>query len=111
MFADPFSSHGPSTGFASLLQQQQAFQKPVAPPPPQYQGLDPILQNLANTIIPGFTFTPPQWVYEDPQRRLQGPFTSEQMHGWFKEGYFPLGLPIKCVGDATYVPLKQIVDR
>jgi hypothetical protein len=70
------------------------------------------LHPLSNSsAIPGFTFNPPQWVYEDPHRRLQGPFTSEQMHGWYKECYFPLGLPIKCVGDSSFVPLKQIVDR
>ncbi|KAJ3359934.1 hypothetical protein HDU91_004764 [Kappamyces sp. JEL0680] len=60
---------------------------------------------------PGFSFTPPQWVYEDPSGRLQGPFNSEQMHGWFKEGYFPHSLPIKCVGDPGFIPLYTFVDR
>ena len=34
----------------------------------------------------GFVFKAPLWSYEDPSRKVQGPFTSEQMHGWFKEG-------------------------
>lgn len=58
-----------------------------------------------------FKFVPPQWLYQDPSQRLQGPFTSEQMHGWYKEGYFPPQLPIKCVGDNVFIPLHQLIER
>ncbi|KAJ3273316.1 hypothetical protein HDV01_004533 [Terramyces sp. JEL0728] len=61
--------------------------------------------------IPPFIFNPPEWVYQDPAARIQGPFTSEQMHGWYKEGYFPPGLPIKCVGDTMFIPLLQFVEK
>ena len=66
--------------------------------------------NLANNLQQ-FSFSPPQWVYEDPSRQVQGPFTSEQMHGWYKDGYFPPHLPIKCVGDPIYIPLIQFVEK
>ncbi|KAJ3323221.1 hypothetical protein HDV06_001988 [Boothiomyces sp. JEL0866] len=61
--------------------------------------------------IPPFVFNPPEWVYQDPAGRIQGPFTSEQMHGWYKEGYFPPGLPIQCVGDTMFIPLLQFVEK
>jgi hypothetical protein len=64
-----------------------------------------------NFSPPIFNFVPPMWVYEDPSKKVQGPFTSEQMHGWYKEGYFPPGLPIKCVGDTNYISLVQFVDK
>ncbi|KAJ3252353.1 hypothetical protein HK103_001614 [Boothiomyces macroporosus] len=63
------------------------------------------------TTIPPFVFNPPEWVYQDPAGRIQGPFTSEQMHGWYKEGYFPPGLPIQCVGDTMFIPLLQFVEK
>jgi hypothetical protein len=61
--------------------------------------------------VPPFRFVPPQWVYEDPSGRVQGPFTSEQMHQWYKEGYFPPALPIKCVGDAQFISLVLFVEK
>ncbi|KAL5032691.1 hypothetical protein BDV3_001246 [Batrachochytrium dendrobatidis] len=61
--------------------------------------------------MPGFQFVPPQWVYKDPSGVLRGPFTSEQMHNWYKDGYFPENLPIKCVEDPLYIALSQFVER
>jgi hypothetical protein len=61
--------------------------------------------------VPPFRFVPPQWVYEDPSGRVQGPFTSEQMHQWYKEGYFPPALPIKCVGDPQFISLVLFVEK
>jgi hypothetical protein len=60
---------------------------------------------------PGFHFEPPMWVYEDPSKKTQGPFTSEQMQGWYSEGYFPSALPIKCVGDTMFISLVQFVEK
>ncbi|KAI8926187.1 hypothetical protein BC831DRAFT_457831 [Entophlyctis helioformis] len=61
--------------------------------------------------IPPFQFIPPQWVYKDPSDAVQGPFTSEQMHNWYRDGYFPTNLPIKCVDDQSYIALHQFVER
>lgn len=60
---------------------------------------------------PPFQFVPPQWVYQDPQGNQQGPFTSETMHAWFKDGYFPRHLPIKCIGDPAFIPLYLFVEK
>ncbi|KAH9269447.1 hypothetical protein BASA83_008530 [Batrachochytrium salamandrivorans] len=61
--------------------------------------------------VPPFQFVPPQWVYQDPAGALRGPFTSEQMHNWYKEGYFPDNLPIKCVEDPSFIALHQFVEK
>ena len=58
-----------------------------------------------------FQFVAPKWFYQDPSMLEQGPFTSEQMHGWYKEGFFPSSLPIKCAGDVGFIPLYQFVGK
>lgn len=60
---------------------------------------------------PVFTFNPPQWFYQDPSHRTQGPFTSEQMNGWYTDGYFPVNLPIRCAGDREFIPLLKFVEK
>jgi PERQ amino acid-rich with GYF domain-containing protein len=46
-----------------------------------------------------------KWFYLDPQNEIQGPFTAEQMAGWFAAGYFSLSLMIKRGCDEKFVPL------
>lgn len=35
------------------------------------------------------------WFYQDPQGKLQGPFTAQEMAEWFSAGYFTMNLPVK----------------
>ncbi|KAI8905509.1 hypothetical protein EDD86DRAFT_66244 [Gorgonomyces haynaldii] len=74
-------------------------------------GAEKPFDPFAKQEIPPFRFIPPQWVYKDPEGNLQGPFSSEQMHAWYKEGYFPPGLPIKCDGDPVFIPLFQLLEK
>jgi len=34
-------------------------------------------------------------LYKDPQNKVQGPFTDQEMNDWLLAGYFPKNLPIK----------------
>ena len=77
---------------------------------PSFQNSMPFndaLQSQSNA----FKFVPPKWFYQDPSLLEQGPFTSEQMHNWFKEGYFPPSLPIKCAGDDSFIDLRRFVEK
>lgn len=42
---------------------------------------------------------PLSWTYLDPKGVPQGPFTGEQMAGWFAAGYFPKDLPVSWEGN------------
>ena len=42
---------------------------------------------------------PLTWTYLDPNGVPQGPFTGEQMAGWFAAGYFPPDLPVSWSGN------------
>jgi hypothetical protein len=102
---DPVASFGNSVPFSPSQQNRDTYKEPIG-----FSMLGkPEAQ--ASVSIPNFKFIPPQWVYEDPSGRIQGPFTSEQMHGWYKEGYFPPALPIKCVGDPQFISLVRFVEK
>jgi hypothetical protein len=54
---------------------------------------------------------PQKWVYKDPEGKIQGPFSAEQMQGWYKSGYFPPDLPIKSDVELKFIPLFQFIEK
>lgn len=52
-----------------------------------------------------------EWFYKDPQGQKRGPFTSDQMYAWFKEGYFNEDLMIAFNENAMFFPLKRFTQQ
>ncbi|KAG0260797.1 hypothetical protein DFQ27_003315 [Actinomortierella ambigua] len=51
------------------------------------------------------------WLYRDPTGSIQGPFRSEEMHEWYKGGFFTLDLLVKREQDPTFEPLVSLIRR
>lgn len=51
-----------------------------------------------------------KWFYRDPQNAIQGPFTSQEMLGWLKEGYFQPDLLVRRGFDQHYSELGQLMN-
>ncbi|KAJ3056870.1 hypothetical protein HK097_003406 [Rhizophlyctis rosea] len=54
---------------------------------------------------------PPKWMYIDPKGRHQGPFTSDQMHYWYRKEYFKPDIPVKRTRDEHYRPLREFIEK
>lgn len=78
---------------------------PGMPPRPLFS------QPQRQEALAPFVFSPPEWAYRDPEGLIQGPFTSEQMQGWFAEGYLPPNLPIKRVEDTNFITLLHLTEK
>ncbi|KAG0358779.1 hypothetical protein BG005_001847 [Podila minutissima] len=52
-----------------------------------------------------------KWLYRDPSGSVQGPFQSEEMHEWYKGGFFSMDLLVKREQDPTFEPLGQLIRR
>ncbi|XP_047137848.1 GRB10-interacting GYF protein 2 isoform X1 [Hydra vulgaris] len=63
---------------------------------------------FAKKAEPG-TDSTQNWIYLDPQGEIQGPFSNEEMLEWFKAGYFTMGLLVRRICDATFLPLEQVI--
>eukprot|EP00803_Ostreobium_quekettii_P005659 evm.model.scf_609.1 EVM.evm.TU.scf_609.1 scf_609:7106-12999(+) len=52
-----------------------------------------------------------QWMYQDPDGNLQGPFGKEDLLNWWEEGFFPEDLPVRSAlaGNSDFVPIKQLL--
>ncbi|KAG0207706.1 hypothetical protein BGX28_001103 [Mortierella sp. GBA30] len=72
-----------------------------------------------NSSSAGFNSTPAfnqpkelsKWLYRDPSGSVQGPFQSEEMHEWYKGGFFSMDLLVKREQDATFEPLGSLIRR
>ncbi|PRP88647.1 hypothetical protein PROFUN_02743 [Planoprotostelium fungivorum] len=51
------------------------------------------------------------WVYKDPLGNVQGPFSNDDMHGWFVDGYFNDGLMLKKQNEAKFLSLGQLLQQ
>ena len=50
-----------------------------------------------------------QWYYKDPMGKGQGPFSSSDMFGWYKAGYFPGDLMVRRAGiDRQFTTLNEM---
>ena len=118
---DPLNDLGrlPVAGFGGPVRTNDLFNARANPLLNQFDpSANPLLNQFdasrispAEVGMPPFRFTPPQWVYKDPEGQYQGPFSSEQMHAWCKDGYFPPNLPIKCMEDTVFIPLFQFMEK
>lgn len=52
-----------------------------------------------------------QWLYEDPQGKIQGPFTATEMTEWYRAGYFDENLMVRQVFEARYSALGELVKQ
>nr|XP_021184848.2 GRB10-interacting GYF protein 2 isoform X1 [Helicoverpa armigera] len=46
-----------------------------------------------------------QWYYEDPERNIQGPFTSKDMYNWYRAGFFSPSLMVRRACETMMRPL------
>ncbi|XP_022832776.1 GRB10-interacting GYF protein 2-like isoform X5 [Spodoptera litura] len=58
----------------------------------------------ANNPLPG-TSLMDQWYYEDPERNIQGPFSSKDMYSWYKAGFFSPSLMVRRACETMMRPL------
>lgn len=56
------------------------------------------------------TETDKAWYYSDTQKMIQGPFDSIEMYNWYKAGYFPPSLPIRCGKYSPFAPLEDFLN-
>ncbi|KAF9437803.1 hypothetical protein BGZ76_011045 [Entomortierella beljakovae] len=52
-----------------------------------------------------------KWLYRDPTGSIQGPFPSEDMHEWYKGGFFNPELLVKREQDPTFEPLGTLIRK
>lgn len=52
-----------------------------------------------------------QWLYEDPQGKIQGPFTATEMTEWYRAGYFDENLLVRQVFESRYSALGDLVKQ
>ena len=50
------------------------------------------------------------WYYTDTQNVVQGPFSSIEMFTWYRSGFFPANLPIKCGRYSPFAPLGELLN-
>ncbi|KAF9909138.1 hypothetical protein EC991_009048 [Linnemannia zychae] len=63
---------------------------------------------------PGFKAMPVEmskWLYRDPSGSIQGPFLSNEMHEWYKGGFFTSDLLVKREQDPSFEPLGSLIRR
>lgn len=51
------------------------------------------------------------WLYKDPTDTIQGPFTSFDMHEWYRLGYFVGDLLVRREEESTFEPLAILISR
>ncbi|KAG0320458.1 hypothetical protein BGZ99_004490 [Dissophora globulifera] len=80
-----------------------------------FNGSQPV-SSASSVPVPEATFEPlplelSKWLYRDPSGSIQGPFSSEEMHEWYKGGFFSPDLLVKREQDPTFEPLGSLIRR
>ncbi|KAL1924557.1 uncharacterized protein VTP21DRAFT_4211 [Calcarisporiella thermophila] len=52
-----------------------------------------------------------QWFYEDTSGSVQGPFSSKEMHDWYKAGFFSHSLLVRREDEARFRPLGLLISE
>jgi PERQ amino acid-rich with GYF domain-containing protein len=52
-----------------------------------------------------------QWYYRDPTGLVQGPFGAQDMHDWFKAGFFSQALLVKREDEISFEPLAALIRK
>ena len=87
--------------------------RPVAPPSGTYAEEMPTRTESKNPFCHSslnIKETDRVWHYKDIQNCLQGPFTSIEMYVWYKAGYFPQELPLRCNEHSPFIPLGEFLN-
>ncbi|KAI8868963.1 hypothetical protein GQ42DRAFT_33788 [Ramicandelaber brevisporus] len=69
-------------------------------------GLAPHSHQATHVVPPSS-----RWIYRDPSGNMQGPFSSEEMHAWFVQGFFPDTLLVGRENDNSLVPISRLVEN
>lgn len=81
---------------------------------------EPNFAPFGSSHAPGFNSGPAydpkpaelsKWLYRDPSGNVQGPFASEEMHEWYKGGFFTMDLLVKREQDANFEPLGALIRK
>lgn len=51
------------------------------------------------------------WLYRDPQGKIQGPFSSNEMFDWYANGYFTVDLLVKRIPDDKFIKLGDLIQN
>lgn len=53
-----------------------------------------------------------EWYYIDKEKKEQGPFTSEDMEIWYKQGFLPQDLQIRCGNtEKKYLSIEEQINK
>ncbi|KAG0271784.1 hypothetical protein BGZ95_000360 [Linnemannia exigua] len=81
---------------------------------------EPSFAAFGSSQAPGFNSGPvyesapaelSKWLYRDPTGSIQGPFASEEMHEWYKGGFFTMELLVKREQDTNFEPLGALIRK
>ncbi|RVE53089.1 hypothetical protein evm_002186 [Chilo suppressalis] len=64
-----------------------------------------IMQQSPNQQPPNTPTLADQWYYEDPEKNIQGPFTSKEMYKWYRAGFFSPSFMVRRACDTHMRPL------
>lgn len=54
------------------------------------------------------TLPPSKWYYRDPKGIVHGPWKTQLMQAWYKDGLLPPDLPVRREGDGEYILLREL---
>ncbi|CAK1554756.1 unnamed protein product [Leptosia nina] len=84
---------------------------------PQQQPFGSVFRGVPPTQpAPNRTSLADLWYYEDPEKQIQGPFTSKEMWSWYKAGFFRPSLMVRRACEtmmnslASYGPIVPFVQ-
>ncbi|GAA5954913.1 hypothetical protein JCM3765_007809 [Sporobolomyces pararoseus] len=63
---------------------------------------------------PGLASVPPaevNWQYRDPSGQVQGPFSAQMMHDWYRQQFFQPDLRVKRTSDLDFETLADLIRR
>lgn len=52
-----------------------------------------------------------QWYYMDPDQSVHGPFSSNQMHDWYRSSLFSRNILVKASQDAAWIRLGSLISQ
>ncbi|KAI8582715.1 hypothetical protein K450DRAFT_226576 [Umbelopsis ramanniana AG] len=123
-FEDPLSNvfDSPSSGFKDTSQLSDRFNSLGLGNPSSFNG--GIGADLGSKIESPRAFGSPtplsdlrkapeeyQWYYRDPTGLVQGPFGAQDMHDWFKAGFFTQTLLVRREDEISFEPLAALVRK
>ena len=69
----------------------------------------PSMSNCQPTVYPPNSEVSQKWYYQDPQKQVQGPFSSSDMLEWYRGNYFPMDLLVRRGCDEEFSKLGELI--